>query len=264
VERSATLRSPAARCTGCALIGAACGGLCRLRSAPVAAGRLQTPRPRFLQRRRGRVSPDADHCRRARRSLVRRLTEAARRTLRAAPSTGAHHVSTAHQRFHQRSCGGAGRVACGSRATTGQAPVPLVPGQRRPGRLSGRHRQPGRPAGAKAGRWVIARGQRVLRISTHLASGPESALVSAASPIRSTRWALRASRAGGPCVLPGRALDGPELDLRLLVDHRERLVRQRVGLNTSSPRRSRRSSARSLSSWPRSPRSCFQSPASDP
>jgi hypothetical protein len=28
-------------------------------------------------------------------------------------------------------------------------------------------------------------------------------------------------------------LDGPELDLRLLVDHRERLVRQRVGLNNT-------------------------------
>ena len=28
-------------------------------------------------------------------------------------------------------------------------------------------------------------------------------------------------------------MDGPELDLRLLVDHRERLVRQRVGLNST-------------------------------
>ena len=29
------------------------------------------------------------------------------------------------------------------------------------------------------------------------------------------------------------ALAGPELDVRLLVDHRERLVRQRVGLNNT-------------------------------
>ena len=32
---------------------------------------------------------------------------------------------------------------------------------------------------------------------------------------------------------PPQQLDGPELDLRLLVDHRERLVRQRVGLNNT-------------------------------
>jgi transposase len=32
---------------------------------------------------------------------------------------------------------------------------------------------------------------------------------------------------------PAAHLDGPELDLRLLVDHRERLVRQRVGLNNT-------------------------------
>jgi hypothetical protein len=32
---------------------------------------------------------------------------------------------------------------------------------------------------------------------------------------------------------PVAHLDGPELDLRLLVDHRERLVRQRVGLNNT-------------------------------
>jgi hypothetical protein len=33
--------------------------------------------------------------------------------------------------------------------------------------------------------------------------------------------------------LPTAALAGPELDVRLLVDHRERLVRQRVGLNNT-------------------------------
>jgi transposase len=33
--------------------------------------------------------------------------------------------------------------------------------------------------------------------------------------------------------LPAAQLDGPELDLRLLVDHRERLIRQRVALNNT-------------------------------
>ena len=65
------------------------GRLCRLRNARVAAGSTPSTASALLQRRHGRVSPDADHCRRARRSLVRRLTEAARRTSRAAPPTGA-------------------------------------------------------------------------------------------------------------------------------------------------------------------------------
>jgi transposase len=34
-------------------------------------------------------------------------------------------------------------------------------------------------------------------------------------------------------ALPAAQLDGPELDLRLLVDHRERLIRQRVALNNT-------------------------------
>jgi hypothetical protein len=123
VERSATSRSPAARCTRCALIGAACGSALPATERAGCCGSTPSTASALLQRRRGRVSPDADHCRRARQSLVRRLTEAARRSSRAAPPTGAHHVSTAQQRFHQRPRGGAGRVGCGSRATTGQASV---------------------------------------------------------------------------------------------------------------------------------------------
>jgi transposase len=34
-------------------------------------------------------------------------------------------------------------------------------------------------------------------------------------------------------ALPAAQLEGPELDLRLLVDHRERLVRQRVAVNNT-------------------------------
>ena len=43
----------------------------------------------------------------------------------------------------------------------------------------------------------------------------------------------RAALREGLQALPAAQLDGPELDLRLLVDHRERLVRQRVGLNNT-------------------------------
>ena len=43
----------------------------------------------------------------------------------------------------------------------------------------------------------------------------------------------RAALREGLDTLPAAYLDGPELDLRLLVDHRERLVRQRVALNNT-------------------------------
>jgi transposase len=43
----------------------------------------------------------------------------------------------------------------------------------------------------------------------------------------------RAALREGLETLPAAHLDGPELDLRLLVDHRERLVRQRVALNST-------------------------------
>ncbi len=43
----------------------------------------------------------------------------------------------------------------------------------------------------------------------------------------------RAALREGLGELPAAQLEGPELDLRLLVDHRERLVGQRVGLNNT-------------------------------
>jgi transposase len=43
----------------------------------------------------------------------------------------------------------------------------------------------------------------------------------------------RAALREGLDALPAAQLEGPELDLRLLVDHRERLVRQRVALNNT-------------------------------
>ena len=43
----------------------------------------------------------------------------------------------------------------------------------------------------------------------------------------------RAALREGLTKLPAAELEGPELDLRLLVDHRERLARQRVALNNT-------------------------------
>jgi len=43
----------------------------------------------------------------------------------------------------------------------------------------------------------------------------------------------RAALQEGLDSFPAAHLDGPELDLRLLVDHRERLVRHRVELNST-------------------------------
>ena len=61
-----------------------------------------------------------------------------------------------------------------------------------------------------------------------------SALASAASqtPIDALNVA-RAALQEGLDSFPAAHLDGPELDLRLLVDHRERLVRHRVELNST-------------------------------
>ena len=58
--------------------------------------------------------------------------------------------------------------------------------------------------------------------------------MSAGSPTASTRspsLGQRCAKASPSCRR--RKLEGPELDLRLLVDHRERLVRQRVALNNT-------------------------------
>ena len=43
----------------------------------------------------------------------------------------------------------------------------------------------------------------------------------------------RAALREGLDAFPAAHLDGPELDLRLLVDHRERLIRQRVAINNT-------------------------------
>ena len=83
-------------------------------------------------------------------------------------------------------------------------------------------------------RFLIGRGERVLRIPTHLsATARKSARQRGKSdPIEALNVA-RAALQEGLESFPVAHLDGPELDLRLLVDHRERLVRHRVGLNNT-------------------------------
>jgi transposase len=83
-------------------------------------------------------------------------------------------------------------------------------------------------------RFLIARGERVVRVPTKLMAGLRrgSRERGKSDSIDSTAVA-RAALREGLNALPVARLDGPELDLRLLVDHRERLVGQRVGLNNT-------------------------------
>ncbi len=83
-------------------------------------------------------------------------------------------------------------------------------------------------------RFLIGRGERVLRIPTHLSAGArKSARQRGKSDPIDAIGVARAALREGLESFPVAHLDGPELDLRLLVDHRERLVRQRVGLNNT-------------------------------
>ena len=72
-------------------------------------------------------------------------------------------------------------------------------------------------------RFLIERGERVLRIPTRLMAdarrgGRERGKSDSIDAIAVARAALRE----GLAKLPAAQLEGPELDLRLLVDHRER------------------------------------------
>ena len=83
-------------------------------------------------------------------------------------------------------------------------------------------------------RFLIGRGERVLRIPTHLtAKARTSARQRGKSDPIDALAVARAALQEGLESFPVAHLDGPELDLRLLVDHRERLVRQRVALNST-------------------------------
>jgi transposase len=83
-------------------------------------------------------------------------------------------------------------------------------------------------------RFLIGCGERVLRIPTHLSAGARKTARQRgkSDPIDALNVA-RAALQEGLDAFPAAQLDGPELDLRLLVDHRERLVRHRVDLNST-------------------------------
>src|SRR5215208_6451128 len=83
-------------------------------------------------------------------------------------------------------------------------------------------------------RFLIERGERVLRIPTHLtAKARRSARQRGKSDPIDALNVARAALQEGLESFPAAQLDGPELDLRLLVEHCERLVRHRVELKST-------------------------------
>src|ERR671916_132901 len=83
-------------------------------------------------------------------------------------------------------------------------------------------------------RFLIERGERVVRVTTKLmADSRRRARGRGKSDSIDAIAVARAALREGLDALPAAQLEGPELDLRLLVDHRERLVRQRVALNNT-------------------------------
>src|SRR3954453_16236855 len=83
-------------------------------------------------------------------------------------------------------------------------------------------------------RFLIERGGRVLRIPTHLtAKARRRARERGKSDPIDALNVARAALQESLDAFPAAHLDGPELDVRLLVDHRERLVRHRVELNST-------------------------------
>src|SRR3954449_12613885 len=81
-------------------------------------------------------------------------------------------------------------------------------------------------------RFLLASGERVIRVATKLMADARRAARSRGKSDAIDALAVaRAALREGPNALPAAQLAGPELDLRLLVDHRERLVRNRVAIN---------------------------------
>jgi transposase len=83
-------------------------------------------------------------------------------------------------------------------------------------------------------RFLIEHGERVLRIPTHMTAGQrKSSRERGKSDSIDALAVARAALQHGLESFPAAHLAGPELDLRLLVDHRERLVHFRVELNNT-------------------------------
>jgi transposase len=102
-------------------------------------------------------------------------------------------------------------------------------------------------------RFLIGRGERVLRVPTKLMADARRGARERGKSDRIDAIAVaRAALREGLGELPAAQLDEPELDLRLLVDHRERLVGQRVGLNNTL----RSGAPGSRGGWPAPSRRC--------
>jgi transposase len=80
-------------------------------------------------------------------------------------------------------------------------------------------------------RFLLARGERVVRVAPKLMAGARTSVRERGKSDRIDAVAIaRAAIREGLGTLPVARLAGPELDARLLVDHRERLVAQRTAL----------------------------------
>ena len=80
-------------------------------------------------------------------------------------------------------------------------------------------------------RFLLVRGERVVRVAPKLVAGARSSARERGKSDRIDAVAIaRAAIREGLDRLPSAQLAGPELDVRLLVDHRERLIRQRTAL----------------------------------
>ena len=81
-------------------------------------------------------------------------------------------------------------------------------------------------------RFLLVSGERVIRVATKLmADARRSARSRGKSDAIDALAVARAALREGLDVLPAAQLAGPELDIRLLVDHRDRLVHSRVAIN---------------------------------
>jgi transposase len=81
-------------------------------------------------------------------------------------------------------------------------------------------------------RFLLVNGERVVRVATRLMAGQRRASRERGkSDLIDALAVARAALREGLERLPAAQLAGVELDLRLLVDHRERLVRMRTALN---------------------------------
>ena len=80
-------------------------------------------------------------------------------------------------------------------------------------------------------RFLLAHGERVVRVPPKLMAGArKSARERGTSDVIDATAIARAAIREGLDTLPIAQLAGPELDVRLIVDHRERLVAQRTRL----------------------------------